>query len=44
MKYSFRNFFKIFIIQKDMKFERVENNMNVLSVFKFVMIFLKSFF
>lgn len=44
MKYSFRNFFKIFIIQKDMKFERVENNMNVLSVFKFIMIFLKSFF
>lgn len=42
MKYSSRNSFKISTIQKDMKFERAENNMNVLSVFKSAMTFLKS--
>lgn len=39
MKYSSRNSFKISTIQKDMKFERAENNMNVLSVFKSAMTF-----
>lgn len=42
MKYSSRNSFKISTVQKDMKFERAENNMNVLSVFKSAMTFLKS--
>lgn len=42
MKYSSRNSFKISTIQKDMKFKRAENNMNVLSVFKSAMTFLKS--
>lgn len=42
MKYSSQNSFKIFTFQKDMKFERAENNMNILSVFKFAMTFLKS--